>query len=70
MLRTPPLLIDQGTSSPLVRSIEDDLNYNQIRWSSISSTQPVLSGPEQVRVYHEWIGKLTHSSSYIYHAYF
>lgn len=54
MLRTPSILVDSpDTTTPLVRSIED---YDQIRWGSISSTQPVLSGPEQVRVYHEWIG--------------
>ncbi|CAG8076994.1 unnamed protein product [Penicillium nalgiovense] len=53
MLRTPSILVDSpDTTTPLVRSIED---YDQIRWGSISSTQPVLSGPEQVRVYHEWI---------------
>lgn len=70
MLRTPSLSIDQGTSSPLVGSIEDDFHYDQIRWGSISSTQPVLSGPEQVRVYHEWIGMLlARPSDYIYHAY-
>lgn len=55
MLRTPSIIVDSqyDTSSPLVRSIED---HDQIRWGSISSTQPVLSGPEQIRVYHEWIG--------------
>ncbi|EKV07067.1 PHD finger protein [Penicillium digitatum PHI26] len=54
MLRRPSILVDSeyDSSTPLVRSIED---HNQIRWGSISSTQPVLSGPEQIRVYHEWI---------------
>ncbi|CAG8048879.1 unnamed protein product [Penicillium salamii] len=54
MLRTPTFLVNQGKSPPQFRSIEEDVP-NQIRWGSISSTQPVLSGPEQVRVYHEWI---------------
>ncbi|KAJ5344453.1 Zinc finger PHD-finger [Penicillium brevicompactum] len=53
MLRTP-VLVEQGKSPPLFRSIEEDLP-SQIRWGSISSTLPVLSGPEQVRVYHDWI---------------
>lgn len=55
MLRTPSILVDSQyeSPSPLIRSIED---HDQIRWGSISSTQPVLSGPEQIRVYHEWIG--------------
>lgn len=55
MLRTPSILVDSeyDSSAPLIRSIED---HDQIRWGSISSTQPVLSGPEQIRVYHEWIG--------------
>ena len=55
MLRTPSILVDRhyDTSSPLIRYIED---HDRIRWGSISSTQPVLSGPEQVRVYREWIG--------------
>ncbi|KAJ5848704.1 Zinc finger PHD-finger [Penicillium solitum] len=54
MLRTPSILVDSqyDSSAPLIRSIED---HDQIRWGSISSTQPVLSGPEQIRVYHEWI---------------
>ncbi|KAJ5961435.1 Zinc finger PHD-finger [Penicillium viridicatum] len=54
MLRTPSIVVDSqyDSSSPLIRSIED---HDQIRWGSISSTQPVLSGPEQIRVYHEWI---------------
>ncbi|KAJ5597267.1 Zinc finger PHD-finger [Penicillium hordei] len=54
MLRTPSILVDSQYDSPdpLIRSIED---HDQIRWGSISSTQPVLSGPEQIRVYHEWI---------------
>ncbi|KAJ5871197.1 Zinc finger PHD-finger [Penicillium soppii] len=56
MLRTPAFLVDHsGSSTPLARSIEDDVQPNSIRWGSISSTQPVLSGPEQIRVYHEWI---------------
>jgi len=59
MLRTPAFFVDKRRSStPLARSIEDDIRPDQIRWGSISSTQPVLSGPEQVRVYHEWIGLL------------
>ncbi|KAJ5941819.1 Zinc finger PHD-finger [Penicillium verrucosum] len=54
MLRTPSVIVDSQceSSTPLIRSIED---HDQIRWGSISSTQPVLSGPEQIRVYHEWI---------------
>ncbi|KGO74224.1 Zinc finger, PHD-type [Penicillium italicum] len=54
MLRKQSILLDSqyDSSDPLVRSIED---HDQIRWGSISSTQPVLSGPEQIRVYHEWI---------------
>ncbi|CAI7612928.1 unnamed protein product [Penicillium viridicatum] len=54
MLRTPSIVVDSqyDSSSPLIRSIE---GHDQIRWGSISSTQPVLSGPEQIRVYHEWI---------------
>ncbi|KAJ5544486.1 Zinc finger PHD-finger [Penicillium sp. DV-2018c] len=60
MLRTPAVLVDTpyDTSSSLIRSIEDhDVHprSSQIRWGSISSTQPILSGPEQIRVYHEWI---------------
>lgn len=57
MLRTP-FLVEQGKSPPLFRSIEEDAVPNQVRWGSISSTLPVLSGPEQVRVYHDWIGPL------------
>lgn len=55
MLRTPSVIVDSQceSSAPLIRSIED---HDQIQWGSISSTQPVLSGPEQIRVYHEWIG--------------
>ncbi|KAI1831098.1 hypothetical protein DTO013E5_6240 [Penicillium roqueforti] len=54
MLRTPSILVDRqyDTSSPLIRYIE---GHDRIRWGSISSTQPVLSGPEQIRVYREWI---------------
>ncbi|KAJ5503814.1 Zinc finger PHD-finger [Penicillium fimorum] len=60
MLRKPSFFVDSqyDTSAPLIRSIEDhdvDPRNFQIRWGSISSTQPVLSGPEQIRVYHEWI---------------
>ncbi|KAJ5206437.1 Zinc finger PHD-finger [Penicillium cf. griseofulvum] len=60
MLRKPSFLVDSqcDTSTQLIRSIEDndvDPRNFQIRWGSISSTQPVLSGPEQIRVYHEWI---------------
>lgn len=62
MLRTP-VLVEQGKSPPLFRSIEEDLVPSQIRWGSISSTLPVLSGPEQVRVYHDWIG-LSSNKSY------
>lgn len=63
MLRTPAFLAESqyDSSTPLARSIEDhDIPPRscQVRWGSISSTQPILSGPEQIRVYHEWIGTL------------
>ncbi|KAJ5169953.1 Zinc finger PHD-finger [Penicillium coprophilum] len=60
MLRKPSFLVENQYDTPasLIRSMEDHdvgpRNF-QIRWGSISSTQPVLSGPEQIRVYHEWI---------------
>jgi hypothetical protein len=67
MLRTPAFLVDHsGSSTPLARSIEDDVQPNSIRWGSISSTQPVYSGPEQIRVYHEWIGMLARCSDLEY----
>ncbi|OQD79761.1 hypothetical protein PENANT_c044G11018 [Penicillium antarcticum] len=57
MLRTPQSLNQGDVSSPMLRSIEDESPASfQIRWGSISSTQPVLSRPEQGRVYQEWIG--------------
>ncbi|KAJ5971582.1 uncharacterized protein N7479_001500 [Penicillium vulpinum] len=60
MLRKPSILVDSqcGKSNPLAQSVEDNDVHPRsfpIRWGSISSTRPVLSGPEQIRVYHEWI---------------